>query len=656
MTSPVSFGDAFLMAKLALRIGRAFTTGRKSAPAEFLEVENQLYSLSAALAALQNAKESENGASLIINGPELPDHYTPSYRNNQDIISGMLSSCKETLDHLKKVVEQYSIISTSDDGDESRKKRWSREAKANWKKIAWTTEGGDLAVLKSNLTVHTNSLNLVLGVVTNTQTERLRNDVNQVSHMLNDIHEWYVNNLKNKPVPPVSGSDPREEKKSRFCFELHENTGTNYKLVCPQATLGSKFAGISVATSSESDQLLQCDCSHPTDYSRPRPHSVNTFDLSPLSFAVRVAGSERSWLLYKLSNKATNQLTTLMLKGVPPEFMYDFEESVMHKLNINQARVMLHHNMANTLVHISHVDTESPRLNLVETMSDPFVTNHPISAIKFVLGNSHYFRDDIDFIQILHYKIINADNIWDEPLPTQSLFNRSRTAEILVNYRKDRGVENEVIRTIIDMRWNTQIQLKADDDMVEVANCDCTSFNEAGTAYAAKSITSLFHFMTLEAATEFFKWSEAVRMELFVIHLQYPRGDEKVMLRVQAQHVHTQRMHISDADICILQDTNTQRFRMVVQSRRGYSILSQELVADFFQKLAAQGRPDYSSMTYEVYLDGTGRRRVRQDPNGLTHLGFADVSVDELFAIGLTTLTGGISAEGRISTLNLEVI
>jgi hypothetical protein len=35
-------------------------------------------------------------------------------------------------------------------------------------------------------------------------------------------------------------------------------------------------------------------------------------------------------------------------------------------------------------------------------------------------------------------------------------------------------------------------------------------------------------------------------------------------------------MHISDAEITILQNTTTQRFRLVVQSRNGYSILSQE--------------------------------------------------------------------------------
>lgn len=48
--------------------------------------------------------------------------------------------------------------------------------------------------------------------------------------------------------------------------------------------------------------------------------------------------------------------------------MYDFEESVMHKLNVNQARVMIHRNMTNTLVHVSYIDNGSPRINLLETM------------------------------------------------------------------------------------------------------------------------------------------------------------------------------------------------------------------------------------------------------------------------------------------------
>ncbi|KAM5341332.1 hypothetical protein ACJ41O_014363 [Fusarium nematophilum] len=165
MASPVSIGDAFLMAKLAFRIGQALTKGKKSAPAELREVESQLYSLSAALNALTAARESSHSAPLLIDRSDLPQNAPPHYKDNQDIILGMLGSCNDTLSHLKSVVDEYAIISTTADSSQGRVKRWSQRLKTDWKKIAWTTEGGDLAALKSDLTVQTNSLNLILGVI-----------------------------------------------------------------------------------------------------------------------------------------------------------------------------------------------------------------------------------------------------------------------------------------------------------------------------------------------------------------------------------------------------------------------------------------------------------------------------------------------------------
>ena len=139
MPAPVSIGDAFLT-KLALKIGQAFTKGRKSAPAEFREVESQLYSLSAALYALRVARESGISPPLLVDFSNLPRNIPSHYNDNQDIILGMLGSCKDTLSHLESIVEKYSIIRTSADPEQPRLKRWSRELKANWKKIAWTTE------------------------------------------------------------------------------------------------------------------------------------------------------------------------------------------------------------------------------------------------------------------------------------------------------------------------------------------------------------------------------------------------------------------------------------------------------------------------------------------------------------------------------------
>jgi MinD-like ATPase involved in chromosome partitioning or flagellar assembly len=164
MPSPVSIGDAYLMGKLALKLGKAFTKGRKSAPAEFREVENQLYSLSAAISALDNAR-SVDGSTLAIDLARLPALSEQQQADGEDVVKSMLRSCEETLKHLEKIVEKYNSIGKQKDPEAPLLKRWSKELKDNWKKVAWTTEGGDLATLRSQLTVHTNSLNLVLGVI-----------------------------------------------------------------------------------------------------------------------------------------------------------------------------------------------------------------------------------------------------------------------------------------------------------------------------------------------------------------------------------------------------------------------------------------------------------------------------------------------------------
>lgn len=163
MTSPLSFSDCYLISVLALRISRAFTKGRKYAPAEFREVENQLCSLSVALCALERARTAGDAA-IFFDPSQLAGASQPRQPEGGDVVGTMLRSCEETLKHLEDIVKKYSSIGKPRDSEQPLLKRWSRELKDNWKKIAWTTEGGDLATLRSQLTIHINSMNLVLGV------------------------------------------------------------------------------------------------------------------------------------------------------------------------------------------------------------------------------------------------------------------------------------------------------------------------------------------------------------------------------------------------------------------------------------------------------------------------------------------------------------
>jgi hypothetical protein len=265
MASPISFGDAYLMGKLALRLGRAFTKGRKSAPAEFREVEHQLYSLSAALCALKDAR-ANYGAALSVDPSQTPATSQPRQTSNGETIGTMLQSCEETLKHLEAIVEKYSCIGEPRDSQKPLFKRWSRDLRIKWRKIAWTTEGGDLSTLRSQLTVHTNTLNLILGVAIqyvslfprwhkgltarSSQTKRVENQVDQVTTMLEEIHEWFVDNLKDTTSPsrPLAQDTQDPEPgpiapSQDFNFELLADTGRGEgpEVICRHAALHPKW-------------------------------------------------------------------------------------------------------------------------------------------------------------------------------------------------------------------------------------------------------------------------------------------------------------------------------------------------------------------------------------------------------------------------------
>jgi hypothetical protein len=53
--------------------------------------------------------------------------------------------------------------------------------------------------------------------------------------------------------------------------------------------------------------------------------------------------------------------------------------------------------------------------------------------------------------------------------------------------------------------------------------------------------------------------------------------------------------------------------------------------ADFFDTLVDQGKPDYGALAYEVHMDETGKRRVRQLSKGFHHLVFTDSKSKSLF-------------------------
>ncbi|KAJ3526897.1 hypothetical protein NM208_g10968 [Fusarium decemcellulare] len=545
----------------------------------------------------------------------------------------MLGSCNDTLAHLKSIVDKYAIISTAADPSQARVKRWSQRLKADWKKIAWTTEGGDLAALKSDLTIQTNSLNLILGVLVTSHTDRLQSDMDRVSVMLTEIHEWFVENLKSttesaSALATCTLDQTMAAPSDGVYFQLFVQSGQNSTLICPRASLSQKVSGAHYSKSLERSQLFSCHCHNSSTDSADHRSTVELYGLSPLSFIVRIAGSERSWLLYKIANRATDQLTTLVVKDVSLDAMNDFEELLVHSLSVIQTREMLRRDTGTMLAHVSDLEGDCPKANILDIISNAATGHQSITAVKFTCGNVHHQRSSIKYVQMLHYKTINLDRILKNKVLPRSDFEEGKNADILIAYAKDDNDNNDttddIVSTVLRLRWDSDVEHRSGADVVCVKNIDCTGFDSSETARPTISASVEFLFASPEAATQFFHEMEAIRMDLFIIHLQYPREDERTVLKLQAQSVHTQQVHIRDADITILQNTTTHRFRLLIQSRNGYSILSQELKEDFFDTLVHQGQPDYSALAYEVHMDETGKRRVRQCQRGFHHLVFTD--------------------------------
>jgi hypothetical protein len=155
MSFRISLEDILRLSGLAYTIGKALTTGRKLAPDEFQEVQNQLFAISNALKVLSTTLQ-EN----------VSKYAEEAGRQEEDeILSQMVENCQSTLEHFNRVLQRYPELRPDSEeklADESTRKRWRRELKENIKKIKWTTEGTGLGRLRQDLATHVNALNLAI--------------------------------------------------------------------------------------------------------------------------------------------------------------------------------------------------------------------------------------------------------------------------------------------------------------------------------------------------------------------------------------------------------------------------------------------------------------------------------------------------------------
>jgi hypothetical protein len=161
-----------MLSQTAWRIGRAFTKGKKSAPAEFAEVEREADGLSEAL---QLVAETLNSDGSILDKAE---------DTTKAAVTTILDSAQRTLSDLESFVARYRIIKP-----QTGERAWSELVLTNYKTLKWTTEGGDITALRDMLNMHTSTINLTMQALQSRSLARLERVVMPMAESVASIHD-----------------------------------------------------------------------------------------------------------------------------------------------------------------------------------------------------------------------------------------------------------------------------------------------------------------------------------------------------------------------------------------------------------------------------------------------------------------------------------
>jgi hypothetical protein len=172
MAMTPSIGDILMLSQTAWRIGRAFTQGKKSAPAEFAEVEREADGLSEAL---QLVAETLNTDGSILDKAE---------DTTKAAVTTILDSAQRTLSDLESFVARYRIIKP-----QTGERAWSDLVLTNYKTLKWTTEGGDITALRDMLNMHTSTISLTMQALQSRSLARLERVVMPMAENVASIHD-----------------------------------------------------------------------------------------------------------------------------------------------------------------------------------------------------------------------------------------------------------------------------------------------------------------------------------------------------------------------------------------------------------------------------------------------------------------------------------
>lgn len=622
MAFSVSIGDAIMLSKIAMQLGQAFTSGRKSAQAEFLEVQNLLYTLSKGLEML--ARQTPDGSEMESKGP--PNQASDKEDKEMTELNHIIANCRETLYHLESVVIKYSVLDAQIvETRKNRMRRWNDELFKNWKKVIWTTKGGDIGILKVTLTAHINGLNLAVSILNRKQGKAVHEQVDMIHTKLEEIYSWFTDNLreKNTMVPQRQAYTPPDATNNAcvqgMSFAVYCERNARRLLICPHASFQDDWVSAKVSTGPRG--IFKCCCEAVSvSNSRPilpnsGPHSQDlNFSLLPVSLLIRDAGPgyPRKWRLFAAS-LFSNAPEELELTGINPSNIAEFERHV-DRLAVAQAVHESRLGRNDMLIHCLPDDMLGGIFSILDTKTTQEPSSH-IIGVHFT-ANGRRFTQLTRSVQLLHYRYLAAVTIPSSASDVVGDLAHQAHAELIFHCkagtsRYDDGQSE--LRYVVHIIHSTTVKRTANQRVISIVDVFCMSESENAKVDEKPRIKCSVvevEFDTRSSAERFFINLEAMKEELFILYLQCPLSGEQLVFQWAAGNLMVRDFIFRDAQLSMIMNSLTGKYRLILVSACHSVSVCVELPQDFFQKTDSEFNPVRISQNYlawfvEVGTEGT---------------------------------------------------
>lgn len=359
-----------------------------------------------------------------------------------------------------------------------------------------------------------------------------------------------------------------------------------------------------------------------------------------MTFPIRLAAEERSWILYKVTDRATNQLINLYISKINPCYIQFLEEAILQDLAIRGADMILSRGYGNRLSYES-ADTKEERI--LASIGELQIAQNLVVSVTFSFNGRTHSRKWVQSIQIMQYQTMISNPEGNSTGPLQPM----DYAEVLVTYDQDNEeAKDDVITSALLLKRDTVLSLDESNALVRLASIQTIGTLEDEQIVKLDNADVTVQLTCREVARELHKKLEDMRMELFIRSLQYPRPNEIIALRLQVGRVECESICISDADMTVT--TNAEgRHRLIIESRNKCTLVSQVLVEDFFNP--ASTRRDYSGLTYVVQYQEDGTRKVYKYEHGFRHLNLSGAQAGRMLELAWTTMS--TSPQGQRESL-----